>query len=77
MKLVEVRPDGTGTADLDGARTEVNLSLLEAAAVGDFVIIHAGFAIEKLDANEADERIRLFEEIGRLGAEEQGSQGKQ
>jgi hydrogenase expression/formation protein HypC len=63
MKLVEVRPDGTGTADLDDARTEVNLSLLESAAVGDFVIIHAGFAIEKLDEAEANARIDLFREL--------------
>jgi len=65
MKLVEVRDDGTGVADLDGARSDVNLTLLEKPAKGDYVIIHAGFAIERLDEKEANERIKLFEEMGR------------
>ena len=65
MKLIEVRTDGTGIADLDGARSEVNLSLLDAPSVGNYVIIHAGFAIERLDEEEANERIKLFEEMGR------------
>jgi len=69
MKLVELRDDGTGVADLDGARSEVSLALLENPALGDYVIIHAGFAIEKLDEKEAIERIKLFDEIGRAGTE--------
>lgn len=63
MKLIEVRDDGTGVADLDGARSEVTLTLLEKPAIGDYVIIHAGFAIEKLDEKEANERIAIFQEI--------------
>jgi hydrogenase expression/formation protein HypC len=64
MKLIEVTPDGGhGVADLDGARYDVNLDLLEAPRVGDFVIVHAGFAIERLDAAEADARLLLFEQL--------------
>lgn len=63
MKLIEVRKNGTGIADLDGARSEVNLTLLENPMLNDYVIIHAGFAIERLDEKEAKERIKLFEEI--------------
>jgi hydrogenase expression/formation protein HypC len=66
MKLIEVRGDGTGVADIDGARSEVNLTLLEKPEVGNYVIIHAGFAIERLDEKEANERIKLFEELGQL-----------
>lgn len=65
MKLIEVRADGTGIADLDGARSEVNLSLLDSPAVANYVIVHAGFAIERLDEKEANERIKLFEEMGK------------
>jgi len=63
MKLIEIRGDGTGVAEMDGAQSEVNLTLLEKPAKGDYVIIHAGFAIERLDEKEANARIALFQEI--------------
>ena len=66
MKIVEVRPDATGVADLDGARHEVNLSLVNDPRLGEYVIVHAGFAIEKLDETEANERLALFDELARL-----------
>ncbi|MDD4871314.1 MAG: HypC/HybG/HupF family hydrogenase formation chaperone [Kiritimatiellae bacterium] len=66
MKLTEVRDDGTGIADIDGAKSEVNLTLLDKPEKGNYVIIHAGFAIEILDEKEANERIKLFEELGQL-----------
>ena len=66
MQLIEVRHDGLGTAELDGTRMEVNLSLLDAPAMGEYVIIHAGFAIEKLNEKEAKERMALFAEIEQL-----------
>ncbi len=69
MKLIEVRDDGTGVADIDGAQSEVNLSLLEKAVKGDYVIVHAGFAIEKLDEKEANERIALFQQIANGGTQ--------
>ena len=50
-------------ADLDGSRHEVDLSLVANPAVGDYVIIHAGYAIERLDEDEARERMALFEEL--------------
>ena len=62
MRIVETRPDGSGVCDLDGIRHEVNLSLVD-AKLGDFVIVHAGFAIETLDIEEADARIALFAEL--------------
>ena len=62
MKVVEIRTDGTAVCDLDGIRHETNLSLVD-ARLGDYVIVHAGFAIEKLDQAEADARIALFDEL--------------
>lgn len=66
MQIVEVRADKTGLVDLDGARSDVNLSLVADPAPGDYVIVHAGYAIEKLDATEADERLKLFDELAGL-----------
>ena len=63
MKVVEIHDADIGIVDLDGARQKVDLSLIEAPECGDYVIVHAGFAIEKLDEQEANERIGLFEEL--------------
>jgi len=67
MKLTAVREDGTGVADLDGVRHDVNLSLVSDPRVEEYVIVHAGFAIEKLDQAEADARLALFRELAAGG----------
>ena len=63
MQITEIREDGLGVAELEGSRHEVDLSLVEQARVKDYVIVHAGFAIEKLDEEEARERIELFDQL--------------
>jgi len=50
------------TIDVDGVRRSASLMLLEDSAVGDYVIVHAGFAIKKLDEESAIETIRLLKE---------------
>ena len=50
------------TIDVDGVRREVSLMLLEDAAVGDYVIVHAGFAIQKLEEAAARESLQLLRE---------------
>ena len=50
------------TIDVDGVKRSASLMLLEDAAVGDYVIVHAGFAIKKLDEEAAVETIRLLKE---------------
>jgi len=63
MKLIELRDDGSAVGDVDGSRRLVDLSLVADPAPGEYVIVHAGFAIEKLDEQEANERLALFEEL--------------
>lgn len=63
MKLVEINEDGIGRVDADGIKTEVNLAMLPHACLGDYVIVHAGFGIEVLDADEAAIRLELFREL--------------
>ncbi len=46
-----------------GVRREVRIDLIESVSVGDYVIVHAGIAIERLDAREAEETRRLFAEM--------------
>lgn len=51
-----------GIVDFGGLNREVDLSLVE-PKVGDYVIVHAGYAIEILDHKAAEETLRLWEEI--------------
>ncbi|MDH3798548.1 MAG: HypC/HybG/HupF family hydrogenase formation chaperone [Desulfobacterales bacterium] len=50
------------TIDVEGIQREASLLLLEDARVGDYVIVHAGFAIQKLDEAAAQETLNLLRE---------------
>ncbi len=58
-----------GVIDVEGIRREVSLLLLEDAVIGDYVIVHAGFAIKKIDAAIAKESIDLLREAARIADE--------
>lgn len=63
-KIVEKK--GTvGMAEIGGVRREVNLQLLEDVKIGDYVILHAGFGIQKLDEKEAKETLDLLREFAK------------
>ena len=53
----------TARAEIGGAERTISLMLTPEARVGDYVLIHTGFAISVVDEGEALETIRLFEEI--------------
>jgi hydrogenase expression/formation protein HypC len=56
--------DLMATVDVGGARREISLMILpEEVQVGDFVIVHAGFAIQKIDREAGNEAIRLLREL--------------
>ena len=61
-KIIQI-DDNIGTIDVDGVKRKTSLLLLEDAKIGDYVIVHAGFAIQKLSVDEAQETIRLFNEL--------------
>jgi hydrogenase expression/formation protein HypC len=50
------------TIDVDGVKREASLLLLEDAKVGDYVLVHAGFAIHKIDEEHALESLKLLRE---------------
>jgi len=64
MKLVEIDDLKNGKAEVGGVSYSVNLKLIPDAKIGDYIIIHAGFAIEKLDEEEAHKTLELFSETG-------------
>ena len=63
MKLIEIRPDGTGVGELEGSRHEVNLSLVPGIPLGAYMVVHAGYAIERMNEAEADTILSVFREI--------------
>jgi hydrogenase expression/formation protein HypC len=58
--------------ELGGVEREISLALTPEAQVGEYVIVHTGFAISVLDEQEAQETLRIFAEMERLAAEEDG-----
>jgi hydrogenase expression/formation protein HypC len=61
-QIVEVG-DSSAVVEIGGVRREVSVALIDDPAEGDWVIIHAGFAIQKLSPEEAEITLQLFKEI--------------
>ena len=64
-KIVNIE-DSMGTVDMAGIQKKVSLILLEDAQVGDYVIVHAGFGIHKIDEEAAMESLRILREAAHL-----------
>ena len=58
--------------EISGVTYEASLMLTPEAKIGDYVIIHAGFAIQILDQQEAEDTLKLFQDIDRAIEEELG-----
>ena len=71
MRVVEIVEGSRARAEAGGISRVVDVSLLDNVVPGDYLIVHAGFAIEKLDPVEADARLALFDEMARLQAEDE------
>ncbi|MBN1274328.1 MAG: HypC/HybG/HupF family hydrogenase formation chaperone [Candidatus Aminicenantes bacterium] len=64
-KIIDIDEDQHGRVDYLGTKVKTNFSLLENAKPGDWVIVHAGFAIAQLDEEEARETLSLLREIAK------------
>jgi hydrogenase expression/formation protein HypC len=64
-KIIDIN-DQMGIIDVAGVKREASLLLLEEPRVGDWVIVHAGFAIQKLDEAAAQESLRYLREAAQL-----------
>jgi len=62
-RVVELLPDDNALVDLGGVRKEISLSLVDGVSVGDYVILHVGYALQKLDIEEAMKTLALFAEL--------------
>lgn len=66
VKVIEVGIGPVGdwaTVDLGGVKKEISLALLDDVQVGDYVILHVGYALSKLDPEEAERTLALFSEM--------------
>jgi len=59
--------EGLGLVELGGVVREASFMLLPDAQVGDYVLLHAGYALQKMDEAEAEETLRLLAEMAEAG----------
>ncbi|GMV27421.1 MAG: hydrogenase assembly protein HypC [Phycisphaerae bacterium] len=74
-RVIEVRGDDlfrAGIVDFGGVSREVCLACVPEAAVGDYVLVHVGFAISRIDEHEAAETLRALREAGETNSETGG-----
>ena len=62
-RVVELLPGLRAVVDLSGVRKDVSMDLVSDAQLGDYVIIHVGYAIGKIDPEEAERTLALFAEL--------------
>ena len=63
-RVVELLPASEGMIDLGGVRKRISLELVTDVQPGDYVIVHVGYALQKLDPAEAQRTLALFAEAG-------------
>jgi hydrogenase expression/formation protein HypC len=67
-RVVEMPDPENAVVDLGGVRKEISLALVDGVAIGDYVIVHVGYALNKLDPEEAEKTLALFAEMGQAAA---------
>jgi len=70
VRVVELRDNDAAMVDLGGIRKEISLALVDDVAVGDYVILHVGYALARLDPAEAERTLALFAQAGLAGADD-------
>ena len=68
-KVISLSESGMASVEIGGVKKDVSVSLIEDVSVGDYVIVHTGFALSKLDPEEAEKTLELFAEMATLTGE--------
>lgn len=63
-RVVDISDGEQAIVDLGGVRKAISLALVEDVAVGDYVIVHVGYALTRLDPEEAERTLALMAEAG-------------
>ena len=64
VRVIERVGESDAIVDLGGIRKQISLALVDDVAVGDYVILHVGYALSRLDPVEAENTLALFQEAG-------------
>lgn len=70
VRVVEVRPDQKAIIELAGVRKEISTALVDGVAVDEYVIVHVGYAIGKVDAEEAQRTLEMFNQLEQASSAE-------
>lgn len=63
-EVTELLDDEQATVNLGGVSKTISVALIDDLNIGDYVIVHTGYALNKIDADEAQKTLKLFEEMG-------------
>uniref|UniRef100_E6VKL6 Hydrogenase maturation factor HypC n=1 Tax=Rhodopseudomonas palustris (strain DX-1) TaxID=652103 RepID=E6VKL6_RHOPX len=65
-EVIELLPDQMARVSLGGVGKVISVALVEGVAVGDYVVVHVGFALTRIDPEEARQTLALLAEMGQL-----------
>lgn len=65
-RIEQLIDEDRAIVNLGGVRKEISLALVDDVAVGDYVIVHVGYALQKLDEEEAERTLALFAELSAM-----------
>lgn len=63
VRVTELLPDQMAKVSLDGVSKSISIALLDDVSVGDYVILHVGFALSKVDAEEAERTLAMIRDF--------------
>lgn len=64
-KIIEIKNGSMALVEFEGVIKEISLAMIESPLIGDYVIVHVGFAISKIDYEEAQKTLELIDQIGK------------
>ena len=67
-RVAEILENDQAIVELGGVRKEISLTLVDGVEEGDYVIVHVGYAINRLDPEEAEKTLQLFAELAEVQA---------
>ncbi|MAX97751.1 MAG: HypC/HybG/HupF family hydrogenase formation chaperone [Oceanospirillaceae bacterium] len=75
VKIERIEDDSTAIADIGGLLKAINISLVADVKAGDYVILHVGFALKKLDEEEAQKTLAMISDIDLHNARTEAAAG--
>ena len=63
-RVIELLDNDMATVDLGGVKLAISLALVEEVALDDYVVVHVGYALNKIDREEAEKTLAMLAEVG-------------